>query len=184
MNKLRSLAAGLALGLGTLAAHALDARFDASPPDAIAIGQITLGDRLAAKVNEYGERDVAQLIEILRDDLERELGRIGRLAEASAAGGVLDVVIEDAYPNRPTAQQLSAVPRPLDARSVFRGGARLSATLNAQDRTLGRFAYAYQTTPDIRASEFATTWTDARRTFDRFATRMAEAIESEGRPGS
>jgi hypothetical protein len=184
MNNLRLLVAGLVLGLGALAAHALDARFDAPPPEAIAIGEITLGSRLAAKVNEYGERDVAQLVDILRNDLERELGRIGRLAEPSAAGAVLDVVIEDANPNRPTPQQQSALPRALDARSVFRGGARLSATLTARDETLGRFAYAYQTTPDIRASEFATTWTDARRTFDRFATRMADAIESEGRPGS
>jgi len=191
MKILRSLAVAMVISAGTGAAHGIEAEFAAVPPQAIAIGEIGIGATLAAKTAEYGEREVVQLQEMLRGDLERELGRIGRLADLDMAGAVLDVVIEDAMPNRPTPQQQSvgARPRdprggsagPLDPRSMFIGGARVSATLtDPQGGTLGRFTYAWQTSPDVTRSEYAVTWTDARRTFDRFATRLADAIAAEG----
>lgn len=181
MNKLQLIAAGLVLGASALAAQALEAEFSGVPPRAIAIGEISIGNVLAAKADEYGEQEVAQLKDTLRADLERELGRIGRLAENGAAEAVLDVVLEDASPNRPTAKQQTASPQPLDSRSIFTGGARISAVLAGREgQALGRFAYAWQTSPDIRQSEYATTWTDARRTLQRFASRLAEAIAVEG----
>lgn len=195
MNTIRLLAPVLVLGLSAVAAHAFEAEFDAPPPRAIAIGEIVIGDKLAAKVDEYGDRDVEQLVQILRGDLQRELGRIGRLADSGAADAVLNVVIEDAMPNRPTAQQESGrtrpmdprsarvtrSPRPLDPRSVFIGGAEVSATLvDTGGSALGHFAYEWQTRPDISRSEYAVTWTDARRTFGRFASRLADAVAAEG----
>jgi hypothetical protein len=190
MKILRAVAVAVVMGAGIGAAHGIEAEFAAPPPQAIAIGEIGIGAALAAKTAEYGEREVLQLQEMLRGDLERELGRIGRLADVDTAGAVLNVVIEDAMPNRPTPQQQSVGSRPrdprggagpLDPRSMFIGGARVSATLtDPQGGTLGRFAYAWQTSPDITRSEYAVTWTDARRTFDRFATRLADAIAAEG----
>lgn len=192
MKILRAVAVAVVMGAGIGVAHGIEAEFAAAPPQAIAIGDIGIGAALAAKSAEYGEREVLQLQEMLRGDLERELGRIGRLADLDTAGAVLNVVIEDAMPNRPTPQQQSVGSRPrdprsgtgpLDPRSMFIGGARVSATLtDPQGGTLGRFAYAWQTSPDITRSEYAVTWTDARRTFDRFATRLADAIVAEGGP--
>lgn len=185
----------LTLGGFAPAAHAFEAEFKSAPPRTIAIGEITVGDALAVKVDEYGEREVANLVEALRGDLERELGRIGRLADEGAADAVLSVVIEDAMPNRPTPQQQMGAtrpvdprsgkatrsPRPLDPRSVFLGGARVSATLVAADGSaVGRFEDSWQTRPDISRSEYAVTWTDARRTFDRFASGFAKAVVAEG----
>ena len=193
MKILRLLAAAMVISAGSCAAHGIEAEFAAAPPQAIAIGEIGIGAALAAKQAEYGERELVQLQEMLRGDLERELGRIGRLADVDTAGAVLNVVIEDAMPNRPTPQQQSVGSRPrdprgggagpMDARSTFIGGARVSATLaDPQGGTLGRFAYAWQTSPDVTRSEYAVTWTDARRTFDRFATRLADAIAAAGGP--
>jgi hypothetical protein len=184
MKAFYSLAAALALGAITLPAQAFEAEFEAAPPQAIALGEISIGPALAAKADEYGQRELEQLVERLRSRLEQELARIGRLADPEAAAAVLNAVIEDATPNRPTMQQQAAVTRSLDPRSVFVGGAKVSATLlGAGGAPLGRFAYAWQTTPDIRQSEFATTWTDAHRTLDRFATRLADAIAAEGASG-
>lgn len=195
MNTFRMLAPVLVLAVGAVAAHAFEAEFAAPPPRTIAIGDIVIGDKLAAKVDEYGDRDVTQLVEILRGDLERELGRVGRLADSGAADAVLSVVIEDAMPNRPTAQQQMGAtrpvdpratretrsPRPLDPRTLFVGGATVSATLaDSEGSALGRFADSYQTRPDISRSEYAATWTDARRTFGRFASRFADAVAAEG----
>jgi hypothetical protein len=195
MKTLRWLAAALVICMSAISAHALDARFDAAPPQTIAIGEIGIGEVLAAKTNEYGAREVERLRDALRGDLERELGRIGRLADRDAAGAVLEVVIEDAMPNRPTPQQqtVGARPRdpraggagPMDPRSVFIGGARVSATLVAPEgAALGSFAYEWQTTPDITRSQYAVTWTDAHRTFDRFARRLADAIAAQGDRGN
>ena len=184
MKACYSLAAALALGAIALPAQALEAEFEATPPQAIALGEISIGRALAAKADEYGERDLEQLVARMRGELERELARIGRLADPEAAGAVLNVVIEDATPNRPTMRQQAAVTGSLDPRSLFVGGAKVSATLlDAGGATVGRFAYAWQTTPDIRQSEFATTWTDARRTLDRFAARLADAIAAEDAAG-
>jgi hypothetical protein len=181
MNKLHTIAAGLVLGASTLAAHALEAEFTGVPPRAIAIGEISTGEVLAAKADEYGEKDIALLKDTLRADLERELGRIGRLAEGGAADAVLDIVLEDALPNQPTAKQQTASPQPLDPRSVFVGGAHVSAVLAGGDgQALGRFDYEWQTRPDIRQAEYATTWTDARRTLQKFASQLADAIAAEG----
>ena len=191
MKTMRLLAAALVICASTAAAHALDAQFDAVPPQAVAIGEIGIGEALAARTDEYGAREVEQLRDVLRRDLERELRRVGRLAERDVAGAVLEVVIEDAMPNRPTPQQqtVGARPRdprggaagPMDPRSVFIGGAQVSATLvDAEGATLGRFAYAWQTSPDITRSGYAVTWTDAHRTFSRFAKRLADAIAAQG----
>ncbi|MFU8820177.1 MAG: hypothetical protein ACNA8G_01365 [Gammaproteobacteria bacterium] len=184
MKALCSLAAALVLGAAAIPAQAFEAEFDAAPPQAIALGEISVGPALAAKADEYGGRDLEQLVERMRGELERELARIGRLAGPEAGAAVLNVVIDDATPNRPTMQQQASVTRSLDPRSVFVGGAKVSATLlDSGGATLGRFAYAWQTTPDIRQSEFATTWTDAHRTLDRFATRLADAIAAESDSG-
>jgi len=191
MKTMRMFAAMLAMSLSAPAVQAFEAEFDALPPQAIALGEITIGETLAAKTREYGEREVEQLVQALRGDLERELRRIGRLADGAAAGGVLNVVLEDAMPNRPTPQQQAVGSRPrdprgggtgpMDPRSIFVGGAHVSATLTGTDGALlGRFDYSWRTRPDVLQSQDAVTWTDASRTFDRFAKRLADAIARQG----
>jgi hypothetical protein len=192
MKSMHLLAALLTISLGAFAApaHAFDAEFDAAPPGTITVGEIAVGERLAARTDEYGEREVAKLVEGLRGNLERELGRVGRLADAAAAGAILHVVIEDAKPNRPTPHQQAFGPTPrqprggagpMDPRTIMLGGATVSATLVDTDGApLGRFAYSWQTRPDVSQSRDAVTWTDAHRTFNRFARRVADAIAAEG----
>jgi hypothetical protein len=191
MNIVRSFAFAVAMSSFALGAHALEAHFDAVPPQSIAIGEISIGNTLAAKADEYGEREVERLVEILRGDLERQLGRIDRLApDPGTAQAVLNVVIEDALPNRPTPQQQAVGPRPrdprrggagpMDPRTIMLGGAELSATLvDRGGAEMGRFAYSWRTRPDVRLSQDLVTWSDARRTFDRFARRLADAIAAQ-----
>jgi hypothetical protein len=86
------------------------------------------------------------------------------------------VTIEDAKPNRPTMEQVSNKPG-LDAmRSISVGGARVTgAAYDAAGKELATIDYHWYET-DLRNVIAATTWTDARTTFDRFARRFADKL--------
>ncbi|MCW5725011.1 MAG: hypothetical protein KIS81_08630 [Maricaulaceae bacterium] len=174
--------AAAALAAPAWAQQSFNAEFDAAPPRAIAVGEIAIGETLAGKADEYGAREFDRLIAIVRTDLERELSAAGRLAADGDAGATLVVTIEDAMPNRPTVAMMGP-PRNLDMRSLFAGGASLSALLVAADGAeIARFSYSWRT-PDIYLGEASGTWTDARRASDRFAARTARAIAEQGEGG-
>lgn len=103
-----------------------------------------------------------------------------KVTNAFASRGVnadrVVVTVEDAKPNRPTFQQVTDKPG-LDAmRSISIGGARVSGiAYNASGTEIGRFEYKWYET-DLANVLAASTWTDARTSFDRFARRFADHL--------
>tara|TARA_R110002073_G_scaffold335895_1_gene529418 strand:- start:1828 stop:2361 length:534 start_codon:yes stop_codon:yes gene_type:complete len=169
MTKTFSLAAAAAFSLTAGAALA------AEP---VSIAPIQIGDALAAKADEIGEREFDRLSEILRGDLERELA--GHLGEN---GAVLHVTILDADPNRPTMAEMAATPG-LSMESFSIGGASLAAELvTSSGATLQSYSYAWHS-HSINNAAYAGTWSDARRTFDRFAAEIGASLETGIADGS
>lgn len=164
-----SLAALTALSLSTTAALA------AEP---VMIAPIQIGEELAAKADDIGEREFDRLRQMLRDDLERELA--GHLGES---GSILHVTILDATPNRPTMEQMSSR-HGLSMQSISLGGASIAAELvSASGEMLESYSYAWHSY-NIADVVGANTWTDARRAFDRFADDVGEGVAARGAPGS
>ena len=142
-----------------------------------ALERVVIGEALQEKEDEYGARDLRRLREDLREAVSEALARDGLLAGNDAGDLVITLTLEDAWPNRPTFAQMSDQPG-LSYRSVSRGGARLSAVIETADgRQVGGADYEWRTF-DIADSAHRSTWTDAKRTFERFAGRLAEEVES------
>jgi len=136
-------------------------------PAAISTINIDIGADLAGKTETVDARDLDFLKAELRDSLERELGRSGGLA---TGGAVLNLVIDDATPNRPTMRQMSRTPG-LSYQSRGIGGATLSGTLVTAE---GAFPVSYRWyESDFRNTIAAGTWSDAETSFDRFARKVA-----------
>ncbi|MDP2259603.1 MAG: hypothetical protein Q8J89_07790 [Caulobacter sp.] len=136
-------------------------------PAGISTINIDIGPELAGKTDTVDARDLDFLKRDLRDSLERELGRSGGL---SADGAVLNLVIEDATPNRPTMRQMTRTPG-LSYESRGIGGATLSGTLVTAD---GAVPVSYRWYESDFLSTFAAgTWSDAETSFDRFARKVA-----------
>jgi len=152
----------------TLAASAAAFAVQAAPLGPVADINITIGPKLQEQADEYGQRDLDYLVADLRDSVETALARTGSL---SPAGGTLDLVIEDAVPNRPTMRQMSIKPS-LSYESFGIGGARIGGVLTTADGQKIPVGYRWYET-DIRWSTAAGTWMDAQNTFDRFARRLA-----------
>ena len=169
MTTTLSLAAVTALSLGTGAALA------AEP---VSIAPISIGEDLAAKADDIGEREFARLTAILRGDLERELA--GHLGEN---GDVLRVTILDADPNHPTMQQMANLPG-LSLESFSVGGASVEAELvSASGEKLETYSYAWRSF-SINDVVGYSTWTDARRAFRRFASDVGDSISARDGSGS
>jgi hypothetical protein len=173
------------LGAACLAAPAFAQHFTAdyagSPTAPVAIAEITIGSELEAKGEDYGHREFDRLIRTLTADLERELRSVSLLADGGAAA-MLHVVIEDATPNRPTFAQQGI--SGLSWQSYGRGGAHVTAELrDADGAVIASYDYSW-TTPSILDARYASVWTDANRTFDRFASRLADNLEDAVNSGS
>lgn len=124
----------------------------------------------------YGERDIERLTQRLASKLEKKFAKKG-IQVSDSASTILRVTIEDAKPNRPTFNQLSKEPG-LSFQSVSNGGAELQAELiEAGGRSLGTMSYSFYET-DIRDAQFGGTWSDAHRTFDRFASKAAKTLSN------
>jgi len=163
-------------------AQGLSANYSATPTGPIALAEITIGETLMEKGDEYGTREFDRLIRTLTADIERELRQASLLAEGDA-NTTLHVVIEDATPNRPTfAQQGGA--SGLSWQSYGRGGADVRAELrDADGNVLATYEYSW-TTPSVQDARWASVWTDAYRTFDRFSSRMAASLSDAINSGS
>jgi hypothetical protein len=125
---------------------------------------VTIGPELQRKTPGYGDREVRTLQRDLREQVARAISRGRNRVDR------VDIVLEDATPNRPTFEQLGRNTG-LSARSVGLGGARLSGVVYADGRRLPfRFGW-YET--DLRNERGATTWSDAYRAFGMLAGRIA-----------
>ena len=172
-----ALAAPLALlSAPAQAQRGLHAEYSATPSGPVAIGAITASEDLLAEDDVVGPRDIERLSNRIRREFERELGQIGQLAD-NGAGSVLNVVILDATPNRPTAAQLRATPG-LSLRSFGIGGAELEAELiSASGETIALYRYEWSS-PHIGNSSRAGVWTDAERAIGFFADRVAGSLQA------
>ncbi len=157
------LAFTLALAAAPFAATAQPAR------PAIAEVHVRMGPVLQAKAKEYGQRDLDGLAGDLKQDVERALAHRGRL---SGSGGVLELTITDAKPNRPTFAQLGANPS-LSMRSISIGGASIEGREIGRDGASRPVHYDYWET-DLSAERGAVTWSDADRAFMMFASSYAD----------
>ncbi len=118
---------------------------------------------------EYGEREGDVLTKRIVTDLERALDKQG------VDVARIDVTILDAKPNRPTMEQMSATPG-LSFQSISIGGMALEATAyDADGNELASKEYSWYEN-NIRDVIGSSTWSDARRTSRRFATRFAETL--------
>lgn len=157
------------------AAVALTAAPSVALGQSAAIQSITIGYELAEKREAYGRRDIEELTATLRSDIENAFSRAG-LLRGDGADIRIDVVLNDAWPNRPTREQMRAQPG-LSYLSISRGGADLSAVIQDSDGgEISRIDYDWRT-PFIEDSAHRSTWSDAERTFERFANRLAEAVQ-------
>ena len=131
----------------------------AAPPPAEVT--VTLGAALDAKASVYGPRELPEL--------ERDLQHA--VAARAARGGFtrLELVLEDAIPNRPTAAMLGRAVR-FDPTSLSRGGARVSGTAYGPGgpRPI-RFSWWSR---DLRDSAGAAIWTDAERAFQALGSEL------------
>jgi hypothetical protein len=119
---------------------------------------------------DYGVREADKLTRALISKIEGVFDRQDVMADRVV------VTIEDAKPNRPTLQQVSDKPGLDPMRSISVGGARVSGiAYDASGAEIGRFDYHWYET-DISNVIAATTWSDARWTFDRFARRFADKL--------
>ncbi|HEV2531622.1 hypothetical protein [Phenylobacterium sp.] len=132
-----------------------------------AVVDVAIGPQLQAKAEKtYGVRDVRDLANDLRSDVEHALARTG-----AYDGARIELVLIDAVPNRPTFKQLGDKPG-LSYESFGLGGARIEGRIVTADGHETPVAYRdYET--DIRYARMSSTWYDAQTGFDRFAHQLA-----------
>lgn len=154
------LAAALALAGGSSAL--------AAPGPTPAQVQVAIGPELQAKAEKtYGVRDVRDLADELKQQVERRLARTG-----AYAGARIELTLADATPNRPTFKQLGDKPG-LSFESFGVGGARIEGRVVAPDGKVTPLSYRYYET-DIRYARHQSTWADAQWTIQRFAYRLGD----------
>jgi hypothetical protein len=134
--------------------------------------KVSIGPELAKTVDDIGTRDLDILTAELRRSVERK-------TPPRPGGGTLTLVIEDAKPNRPTPQQMSARPG-LSIESFSIGGARISGEYVDPAGKRTPIAYSWYET-DIRWARYGSTWHDAESAFDRLAERLAKDQFSDKR---
>lgn len=147
----------------------------ATAPAALAADiQVTYSADFQEKLtDEYGPREGDKLSDDIRKDLEREL------AKANLDPARIEVVIEDARPNRPTTQQMSDRPGLDMLRSKSIGGMDLSgAAYDASGALIGELQYDWYET-NIQNVMAAGVWNDAGRASRRFAQKFAEELSGE-----
>lgn len=152
-----ALIASTALGMAT-AASAADLNVN-----------VSIGPDLQKKASDYGPRELDYLTKSLSRSIERAADRKGATI---ADGSTVNLVIEDAKPNRPTVQQMSNKPG-LSMESFGVGGAKITGTVTSPAGVVSPVSYSWYES-DIRNARPSTTWTDAETTFDRFAGKLAK----------
>lgn len=127
---------------------------------------ITVADSVKRDDDRIGEREIDFLKMGLREAVEERVAM-------GAGGGQLNLVIENASPNRPTHTQMRRTPGISFIHSFSIGGAEITGTYVAADGTETPVHYRYYET-DIRDAQLVSTWHDADRAFRRFAQRLNE----------
>lgn len=137
-------------------------------PDVSAV-RVTIGSDLAKKTEVMDRREFDYLINELKRSVEKTLDKSGALRPD---GGELDLVIEDARPNRPTLRQMSSQSG-LSYSSFGVGGARITGEYRAKSGERTPVEYSWYET-DITRAPYSSTWSDADTAFDRLADKLAK----------
>jgi hypothetical protein len=133
--------------------------------------KVSISPTLRQKADDLGDREFDILTAELRHSVERQI-------PPRPSGGTLDLVIDDAKPNRPTPRQLSNKPG-LSYESFGVGGARITGVyVDAAGRSTP-IAYSWYET-DISWARYGSTWHDAETAFDRLADRLAKEQFDDG----
>jgi hypothetical protein len=123
---------------------------------------VSIGPKLQQNARDYGPRELTDISKDLKDAVTSAV----RHARVTPPVRV-DLVIEDAVPNRPTFDQLGRTVG-LSFRSIGLGGARISGVATYADGSQRTIREQFYET-DLREEHGATTWYDADRAFDRVA---------------
>lgn len=135
----------------------------------VATVRVSIGLELAKKTQIMDAHEFDYLSRELKRSVETRLDRSNAL---DPEGGELNLVIEDARPNRPTWREMSAKPG-LSYQSFGVGGARISGEYRSAAGARTPVAYGWYET-DIRWAQYGSTWSDADQAFDRLAARLAK----------
>ena len=137
-------------------------------PD-VSVVRVTIGSDLAKKTEIMDKREFDYLTSELKRTVEKALDKSGALRPG---GGELDLVIEDARPNRPTLRQMSGQSG-LSYSSFGVGGARVTGEYHAKSGERVPVDYSWYET-DITRAPYSSTWSDADTAFDRLADKLAK----------
>lgn len=154
----------------TVAISALASLLMAAPALAVTV-EARVSTKFQEKlVDDIGVREGKILTDTLTQKIEKAFDARGVKAERVV------VTIEDAKPNRPTMEQVSNKPGLDPIRSISIGGAHVTGiAYDASGAEIGKIDYDWYES-DITNVIAATTWSDARTSFDRFARRFAEKL--------
>jgi hypothetical protein len=174
---MRTIIAFLALALCASPAMSMQdfqAEFHAPATGSIEVGHIGFSVGLRSRADELGMEELTRLATYLREDLERALVQSNWLG-VSVNEISLNVVIVDAVPNRPTMAQINRV-ETTHYGTTTAGGASLRASLiRGDNEVIAEFSYAW-VNPSLDESANYGIWTDARQTFSRFSTSVADSL--------
>lgn len=156
--------------IATIAVSAIAGLLMASPAMALTVETKVSTDFQKKLEDDIGVRETPVLTEILTSKIEKAFAAKGVKADRVV------VTIEDAKPNRPTWEQVSNKPGLDPMRSISIGGARVTGiAYDASGKEIGTIDYNWYET-DLNNVIAATTWSDARTSFDRFANRFAAKL--------
>jgi len=123
---------------------------------------VSVGPILQKKEVDYGARELSGIRKDLQDSVQSALKH-----SRTAPPVRVDLVIEDAVPNRPTFEQLGRTVG-LSLRSVGLGGARISGMVTYADGARLPVREQFFET-DLREERAVATWSDANQAFDQVA---------------
>ena len=129
---------------------------------------VTISPDFAEDAAKLGEKEVNDQVADLTRQVERTL-----TSRNALDGAVIDLVITDLQPNRPTMNQLSERPSLDPIRSLSIGGAAVEGSVTLSDGTKHDVKFKYYT-PTIRDAVGASTWSDANRAYMRLSRNLAD----------
>ena len=156
--------------IATVAISALAGLMMASPALALTV-EANVSTELQEKFkDDFGLRES----KILTEALTKKVTHIFEQKGVNADRVV--VTIKDVKASRPTMEQVSNKPGLDPMRSISLGGAQVTGiAYDASGKEIGSYEYKWFEN-SLENSLVATTWTDARTSFDRFARRFADKL--------
>jgi hypothetical protein len=172
----------LALSIFTLSLPIAGLSAQAQAPAPSASVDVRIGPDLQKKAHDLGERELTDLTQDLSKTVQDSLKHAKGVTPVR-----VDLVLEDAVPNRPTFEQLGRTPG-LSFRSHGLGGARVSGTVVYADGQVRPIKEQFFET-DLRNEFGVDTWYDANRAFEQVAYdirhgRLPTSFQGPGPSGS